>query len=107
MSKINEKWSGIKEQNVEEEQRNNRYSGFSIAMILSKLRLSVTLNLILFNLSSHEKYQQDLLSVLIPGKRTPASLQEDMFTGWLIMAKNSTAMEKEIISMVWRVSGDT
>lgn len=40
-------------------------------------------------------------------KHTPASLREDTSTVSLITAKNSTAIEKEIISMVWRDSGDT
>jgi hypothetical protein len=42
----------------------------------------------------------------IPGKHTPASLRGDTSTVSLITAKNSTAMEKKIISMVWRDAGD-
>ena len=44
--------------------------------------------------------------VQIPGKHTPVSLREVTFTVSSITVKNSTAMEKEIISMVWRDSGD-
>jgi hypothetical protein len=76
-------------------------------MVLSGPRLSMTLKLVLFNHSSHKKYQQVLSSVLIPGKLIPESLPGDMSIVSLIMAKNSTAMEKEIISMGWRDSGVT
>ena len=55
---------------------------------------------------SQKKYQLDLSSVLILGKLLPVLLQEDTFTGWLIMANDSTAMVKEIISMDWKDSGD-
>jgi hypothetical protein len=65
----------------------------------------MTLKLTHFNLLSQEKYQLDLLSVLILGKLIPELPQEDMFIVSSIMVKNSTAMEKEIISMVWRISG--
>lgn len=40
-------------------------------------------------------------------KLIPGSLHEDMYTVSSIMAKNSTAMEKVIISMVWKDSGVT
>jgi hypothetical protein len=104
--RTNEKPYGIRELNEGEGPRNNRYSGSSVAMVLFGPRLLKTLELILFNLSSHEKYQQDLLSVLIPGKRTPASLQEDTSIASSITVNDSTLMEKEIISMVWKDSGD-
>jgi hypothetical protein len=60
-----------------------------------------------FNLSSQKKLQPVLLSIQIPGKHTTVSPREDASTFSLITAKNSTAMEKKIISMVWRDSGDT
>jgi hypothetical protein len=67
----------------------------------------MTLDLILFNLSSHKKVPAVLSFVQIPGKHTPASLREDTPTVLSITAKNSTAMEKEIISMAGRDSGYT
>ncbi len=37
--------------------KNNRYSGFFVATVVSGPRLSMTLKLVLFNHSSHKKYQ--------------------------------------------------
>lgn len=84
--------------------RNNRYSGSSVATVLSGPRLSMTLMLLLFNHSCHKKYQRVLSSVLTLGKLTPGSLHEDVSIAWSIMVNNSTVTEKEIISMGWRDS---
>jgi len=105
--RINEDPFGIKDRNEDEVQRNNWYSGYYVVMVLSGPRLSKTLELKHFNLSSQEKFQLVLSSVQIPGKHIPGSLYEGMSIVSLITAKNSTAMEKEIISMVWKDSGDT
>jgi len=105
--RTNEKQSGIRLLNEDEEQRNNRYSGSSVAMVLSGSRLSMTLKLVLFNHSSHKKYQQVLSSVLILGKITPESRHEDTSIVSSIMVNDSTVTEKEIISMDWRDSGVT
>ncbi|HZK29836.1 MAG TPA: hypothetical protein VFC43_01185, partial [Methanoregula sp.] len=105
--KTNEKRSEIRVLSGEEGPRNNRYSESFVAMVLSGQRLSMTLKLVLFNHSSHKKYQRVLSSVLILGKLIPESQHEDMSIVSLITAKNSTAMEKEITSMVWRGSGVT
>jgi hypothetical protein len=104
--RINEGLSEIGNLNEEEGQRNNQFSESSVVMVWSGPRLSKTLELKLFNLSSQEKLQLVLLSAQIPGKHTPVSLREDTSTVSLITGKNSIAMEKEIISMVWRDSGD-
>jgi hypothetical protein len=104
--RINEDPSEIRDLNEDEEQRNNQYSESSVAMVQSGLRLSMTLELTHFNLSSQKKFQPVLLSVQIPGKHIPVSLREVTFTVSSITVKNSTVMEKEIISMVWRDSGD-
>jgi hypothetical protein len=105
--RTNENKSEIRDPNEHEIQRNNRYSGSSVALGRSGPRLLMTLNLKHFTLSSQKKYQQVLSFVQIPGKHTPASLHEDTSTVLSITVKNSTAMEKKIISMVWRDSGDT
>jgi hypothetical protein len=55
---------------------------------------------------SQRKFQPVLLSVQIPGKHAPVSLHEDTFIVLSIIVKISTAMYKEIISMVWRDSWD-
>jgi hypothetical protein len=96
----------IRELNEGEEPRSNRYSGSSVAMALFEPRLLKMLKLILFNHSSQEKYQQALLSVLIPGKLTPGSLLEDTSIVSSITGNDSTVTEKEIILMVWKDSGD-
>ena len=70
-------------------------------------RLSMTLKLIHFNLSSHKKYQLVPSYVLIPGKLTRVSLHEDMSIVSLIMVNDNIPTEKEIISMGWRDSGVT
>jgi hypothetical protein len=75
-------------------------------MALFEPRLLKMLKLILFNHSSQEKYQQALLSVLIPGKLTPGSLLEDTSIVSSITGNDSTVTEKEIILMVWKDSGD-
>ena len=59
----------------------------------------MTLKRILFNLSSHKKYQQVLSSALIPGKLIPGSLHEVMSIVLSIMVNDSILTEKEIISM--------
>ena len=105
--RTNEKQSGIRVLNEEEEPENNRYSGSSVATVLSGPRLSMTSKLALFNHSSHKKYQWVLSSVLIPGKLTPESLHEDTSIVSSIMVNDSTVTEKEIISMDWRDSGVT
>ena len=66
----------------------------------------MTLKLTLFNLLSQEKYLRDLPSVPILGKHTPESLRVDTFIVSSIMVNDYTRMETEIISMVWRGSGD-
>ena len=96
--KTNEKRFGTREQNEDEGPRNNRCSGSSVAMVLSGLKLLMTLKLTLFKLSSHKKYQWVLLSVPIPGKLTPESLHEGISIVSLITVKDNTLMEKEIIS---------
>jgi hypothetical protein len=103
--RTNEDRSEIRVLNEDEVQRNNRYSGSSVGMVLSGPRLSMTLVLKHFNRSSQEKSQPVLSSVLIPGKHIPGSLHEDMFIASSITVKNSTLMGKVIISMVWRDSG--
>jgi hypothetical protein len=105
--RINEGLSEICDLNEDEVQRNNRYSESFAAVVRSGPRLLTMLELKHFNLSSQKKFLPVLLSFQIPGKHTPVSLREDTSTVLLITAKNSTAMEKEIISMVWRDSGDT
>jgi hypothetical protein len=105
--KTNGKRSGTTVRSEDERPRNNRYSGSFVAMVLSGLRLSMTLKRVLFNHSSHKKYQQVLSFVLIPGKLIPESLHEDTSIVSSIMTKNSTPMEKEIISTVSRDSGVT
>jgi transposase-like protein len=103
--RTNEGLSEIRDLNEDEVQRNNQYSESSVAMVQSGPRLLMTLELKHFNLSSQKKFQPVLLSVQIPGKHTPVSLREDTSTVTLITAKNSTAMEKEIINGlvgVWR-----
>ena len=87
--------------------KNNRYSGSSVAMVLSRPRLSITLKQILFNPSSHKKYQLVRSSALIPGKLIPGSLHEDMSIVLSIMVNDSILTEKEIISMGCRDSGVT
>jgi hypothetical protein len=104
--RINEDPSEIRDLNEDEEQRNNQYSESSVAMVRSGPRLLMMLGLAHFNLSSQKKFQPVLLSVLILGKHTPVSLREVTFTVSSITVKNSTMMEKEIISMVGRDSGD-
>jgi hypothetical protein len=104
--RINEDLFEIWDLNEDEVQRNNRYSESSVATVLSGPRLLTMLELKRFNHLSQKKFQLVLLSVQIPGKHTPVSLRGDMSTVLLITAKNSIAMEKEIISMVWRDSGD-
>ena len=103
--RINEGLSEIRDLNEDEVQRNNQYSESSVAMVLSGPRLLMTLELKHSNLSSQKKFQLVLLSVLIPGKHTPVSLREVTFTVSLITVKNSTAMEKEIISRSGRILG--
>src|SRR5665647_3642831 len=103
--KTNEKRSGITVRSEDEGPKNNRYSGSFVAMVLSGPRLSITLKRVLFNHSSHKKYQRVQSSVLIPGKLIPESLREDTSIVSSITVKNSTAMGKEILSMVWRGSG--
>src|SRR5208337_2490562 len=105
--KTNEKRSGITVLNEEEVRRNNRCLEFFVVMVRSGPRLLMTLELKPFNLLSQEKFQQGLSSVPIPGGHTPVSLHGDMFIVLSIMVKNSTATEKEVISMVWRDSGDS
>ena len=58
-----------------------------------------------FNHSSLKKYQWDLSSVQIPGKITLVLRSGNTFTSWLIMANDSTVMEKEIISTDRKVFG--
>jgi hypothetical protein len=103
--KTNEKRSVIRVLNEDEGPKNNRYSESFVVTVLSGPRLSMTLKLVLFNHSSHKRYQQVLSFVPIPGKLIPESLHEDTSIVSSIMAKNSTATEKEIISTVWRDSG--
>jgi hypothetical protein len=57
-------------------------------MVRSGPRLLITLDLILFNLSSHKKFQPVLSSVQIPGKHTTVSRREDMSTVSSITPKN-------------------
>ena len=103
--RTNEDRSEIRVLNEDEVQRNNRYSGSSVGMVLSGPRLSMTLALKHFNRSSHEKSQPVLSSVLIPEKHIPGSLHEDMSIVLSITANVSTQTEKEVTSMGWRGSG--
>jgi len=103
--KTNENQSGMKVLNEDEGPRNNRYSGSSVATVLSGPRLSMMLKRVLFNPSSHKKYQRVLSSVLIPGKLISGSLNEDTPIVSSSMVNNSILMEKEITLMGWRDSG--
>ena len=64
-------WKNKRKTIRDKEPRNNRYSEFFVATVRFGLRLSMTLELIPFNHSSHKKYQQVLSFVPIPGKLTP------------------------------------
>jgi len=93
-------------QNREEGPGNNRYLESFVGTVRSGPKSLMTLKLKRFNHVSQEKYQQDLPSVLIPGKLIPELLPEDMSIALSIMVNDNTRMEKEIISMVWGDSGD-
>ena len=103
--KTNEKSSAIRVQSEGEELRNNPYLEYFAGMVKFGLKLLTMLKRTLFNHSSQEKFPPVLSFVQIPGKLTPGLLQKVMFIVSSITVKNSTAMEKEIISMVWRDSG--
>jgi hypothetical protein len=103
--KTSESRFAITAQNEEEEPRNNRYLESFVGTVRSGPKSLITLKLKHFNHLSQGKYPLDLPSVLILGKPIPELPQEDMFIVLSIVAKNSTVMEKEIISMGLRVSG--
>ena len=86
-------------QNKVEKPRNNRCLESFVGTVRSGLKSLITLKLKHFNHLSQEKYQLDLPYVLILGKRIPELPQEDRFNILSIMAKSSTVMEKEIISI--------
>ena len=104
--KTNENRFVITVQNEEEELRNNRFLESFVGTVRSGLKSLTMLKLTRFNHLSQEKYQLDLPSVLILGKPIPELPREDMFIVSSIMVKSSTVMEKKIISMVSRDSGD-
>jgi hypothetical protein len=105
--KINGRPFGIREPNEGEGPRSNRYSGSSVATVLSDPRWLRMLKRVLFNHASPKKVPPDQLSVQIPGKLISASLLGDTFIVSLIMVNVSILMEKEITSMVWKDSGVT
>ena len=104
--KTNESRFVIMVLNGEEGPRNNRYLGSFAGTVRSGPKSLMTLKLKRFNHLSQEKYQLDLPSVLILGKLIPGLPQEGMFIVSSIMVNDNTLMEMEIISMVWRDSGD-
>ena len=57
---IGGQWKNKRKTIRDKEPRNNRYSEFFVATVRFGLRLSMTLELIPFNHSSHKKYQQVL-----------------------------------------------
>ena len=93
-------------QNEEEVLRNNQCLEPFVRMVVSCLKSLTMLKLTRFNHVSQEKFQLDLLSVLIQGKIIPELAREDKFIVLSIMVKNSIVMKKEIISMVWKDNGD-
>ncbi len=103
--KTNEKRSEITALNGEEERRNNWCWGFFVIMILPGPKLLMKLELKLCNHLSQGKFQPVPSFVQIPGKHIPVSLHVDTFIILSITVKTSIAMEKEIISMVWKDSG--
>jgi hypothetical protein len=90
----------------EEELKNNWFSESFVGTGRSGLKPLTMLKLTRFNHLSQEKYQMDLLYVLIPGKPIPELRPKDMFIISSIMMKNSTVTVKEIISIAWRDSWD-
>ena len=84
-------------------QNNTTYKALHVRSGLKSLMM---LKLACSNHVFQEKYQLDLPSVLILGKPIPELPREDMFIDSSIRVKSSTVMEKKIISMIWRDSGD-
>ena len=103
--RINESLSEIRDLKADMIQGNNQYSE-SYAQIVQSGPIVDDIGTETLHPLISRKFSAGSIAVQIPAKHTIALLRENMSNVWIITAKNSTAMEKEIISMVWKDSGD-
>jgi len=96
----------IRVQNEEEVQRNNRFLESFAGMVRSGQKSLMMLMLTRFSPFISRKVSTGSTVCPDTGKAYPELRPEDMFIVSSIMVKSSTVMEKEIISMSWRDSGD-